>query len=242
MKAKLLIVLYILIVLVGGKILLNYFYNENVIRAYDDKDYSVNDDLLKTLNVFEPYIPYYNNGNILYRQGMYEEAIAEYEKAIEAGIPELSECPVRINMALAKVATLDKNYKDPEHIDESLKILYAARDMLLEDDCATEDGDGHSKRAERLKRDIEAAIKELEELKEQQQQQQQQGDDQQNPDDQDQNNPGQDNGGGGDQLHDKDEQVQQGVEDHQRDAYNDRQDDMDSYTSNKWNTDYEDIW
>ena len=240
MKVKILIVVYILLVLVGGKILLNYFYNENVIRAYDEKDYSVNDDLLKTLNVIEPYIPYYNDGNILYRQGKYEEAIEEYEKAIEAGIPELSECPVRINMALAKVATLDKNYKEPEHIDESLEILYAARDMLLEDGCATEDGDGHSKRAERLKRDIEAAIKELEELKEQQQQQQQQQDQDQDQDqnqDQNQNQPQ-----GGNEMQEKDQQAQQGVEDQQRQAYNDRQDDMDSYTSNKWNTDYEDIW
>ncbi|MBR2523843.1 MAG: tetratricopeptide repeat protein, partial [Clostridiales bacterium] len=161
MKTKILIAVYVILVLVCGKILLNYFYNEHVINAYEDEDYSINDDMLLTMNVQEPYVAHYNNGNILYRQGKYEEAIEEYQNAIDSHIPLYSECPVRINMALSMIAQLDKNYKDDEHRARSLEILNDARDVLLEDDCANEKGKGHSKRAERLKRDIEAAIEEL---------------------------------------------------------------------------------
>ncbi|MBP5261338.1 MAG: hypothetical protein J6Z43_04325, partial [Clostridiales bacterium] len=157
MKLKILIAVYVVVALICGKVLLNYFYNESVINAYEDENYSVNDDMLLALNVFEPYIAHYNNANILYKMGQYQEAFDEYQAAIDCGIPHYTECPVRINQALSVIAQLDKNYKDPANIEKSLELLYQARDILLEDGCADKKGKGHSKKAERLKRDIEAA-------------------------------------------------------------------------------------
>ena len=41
MRLKILVAIYIVVALVAGKILLNFFYNESVISSYEDGDYYV---------------------------------------------------------------------------------------------------------------------------------------------------------------------------------------------------------
>ena len=50
MRLKILIAVYVVVVLAAGKILLDYFYNESVINAYEEGNYSVNDDMLLAMN------------------------------------------------------------------------------------------------------------------------------------------------------------------------------------------------
>ncbi|MBQ4271498.1 MAG: hypothetical protein II718_06700, partial [Clostridiales bacterium] len=143
MKKRLLIVVYILVIIVCAKQVVNYFYNEYVLDHYRDGDYTINENLLLSANCLEPYIAHYNNGNIYYRNSLYDEAIEEYEAALEyQDIPLKRECLIRVNLALAMIQTLGDDFKEPENVDRSLEILYAARDVLLEEGCATEDGDG----------------------------------------------------------------------------------------------------
>ena len=248
MRLKIIIAIYIVVFLVCGKILMNYFYNEGVIDAFEKGDYSLNDDLLLSLNYLEPYIAYYNNGNIHYKLGQYDEAIEDYQNALDTGIPAGHECPVRINMALSILGGLGADYKNPENIDKSLEILYRARGVLLEDDCANDEGTGHSKKAERLKRDIDAAIEELKQIQQQQQdqqnqQQQQQNQNQnQNQDQQQQQQQQQDQQQ--QQMQSEDKSTEEYMEQYQQQAQNDRQNDMDQYSGArvKWNSDYNNIW
>ena len=170
MKKKILIIVYIMIMIVCAKQALNYFYNDYVMDHYRDGDYSINDNLLLSANFIEPYIAHYNNGNIFYNNSLYEEAINEYREALKCTpIPEKRECSIRINLALAMLKTLGDDYSEPENIDDSLALLYEARDVLLEVGCASDDGDGHSWKAQKLKDDIDEMIEELEDIKDQEQ-------------------------------------------------------------------------
>ncbi len=108
------------------------------------------------------YIFYYNNGNSHYRKRDYTAAIESYEKALEANPPEQKECSIRINMALAIIYNIDSDYAKPDKIEDTIETLKQARDVLLEEDCATQKGDGHSETAEQLKDEIDAIIEDLE--------------------------------------------------------------------------------
>ena len=111
--------------------------------------------------VFLGYIFYYNTGNSHYQKQDYEAAIEAYQKALEANPPAHKECPIRINMALAIIYNIDGDYAHPDRIEDTIKTLKQAREVLLEVGCATEEGDGHSETAEQLKKEIDAIIEDL---------------------------------------------------------------------------------
>lgn len=166
MKKKILILIYILLVLVFLKQVINIFYNRYVLNFYNDHDYSINVNLLESLNIFESYIAPYNNGNILYKNKQYKAAYKKYEETLDCwDLPKDKECDVRVNMALCKVNMLDENYKDEEHIDESITILHEAQKILTKKGCAKESGKGHDKEAQLLHDEIELMILELELIK-----------------------------------------------------------------------------
>lgn len=173
MKKKLLLILFLVVVLLFAKQSLNYFYNGYVLSKYRQDDFSMNEDLLLTFNCFEPYIVHYNNGNLLYMNSLYLEAVEEYKTSLTfSGIPEDRDCSIRINLALALLGSLGDDYEEPENIAHAIEVLNEARDVLLENGCASDDGEGHSKKAQELKEYIDELIDELEELQQQQQQQQ----------------------------------------------------------------------
>ena len=164
MKKLVFIIVYSILVLGCCVLVFNYGYNAFVKYCYSHNNYSINAKPLQIFNWTEGYVAYYNQGNIEYQKGEYLNAIDAYEKALNENPPEEKECAIRINMALAMLATLGDSYNDPIFIDSTLPILYGARDVLLENGCATEAGDGHSATAEKLKEEIEAMIEEVEEM------------------------------------------------------------------------------
>lgn len=117
---------------------------------------------LMVFNWNEPYIAYYNKGNICYQKENYLDAIEAYNMALKKNPPEEKECAIRINIALTMLATIKDSYQNPTYVDECLTVLYEAREVLLENGCATAEGEGHSKKAEQLREEIEAMINELE--------------------------------------------------------------------------------
>jgi len=112
-------------------------------------------------NRYFAYIAEYNMGNSDYRNDSYNGAIAWYNKALERNLPEEKECSIRINKALAYVGLLGEGYDSPDRIADSVSLLEIARDTLLTDNCATEEGTGHSEKAEQLKEEIERMLEEL---------------------------------------------------------------------------------
>ncbi len=156
------IVVAVLLFLFFGLLAFNYFYNEFTISKYEEHDYSQNDDLLTHTSIFEAYIAHYNNGNIHYQSGEYEEAIEDYKQALEANPPhEDEECDIRVNLALAIIGTLPEDFRAPENVEQSIETLEEARQYLLEEECALDEGEGHDKDAQKLKEEIDALIEEL---------------------------------------------------------------------------------
>lgn len=171
MGKKIFIGVYVILLLVCGNLVFNFIYNSVVVYAYNHTDYKVSMSPILMFNWSEPYIAHYNQGNLYYKDGSYAEAVDSYYKALEYDMPQERECSVRINIALALLKTLGDDYAAPDNVENSLQTLYAARDVLLEEDCATETGDGHSETAEKLKEEIEAIIKQLEEQQQSQEEQ-----------------------------------------------------------------------
>lgn len=172
MRKTIIIVAYVVLGLLLFKFAFTYGYNEWVISKYEDEDYSENFALLEVMNVSEPYIVYYNNGNVMYQRMDYEAALDYYEQALEHNPPEGKECAIRINMALTKLKFLAEDYTNPEKIDESMKILNDCLKILSEDGCANKNGDGHNNRAQRLYDEIKDMLDHLEDEKEKQESEQ----------------------------------------------------------------------
>ena len=174
MTKRIIIIAYILVGLVLFKFAFTYGYNEWVISKYEEENYDENFNLLEVANFNEPYIVYYNNGNVCYKRQDYERAIEYYETSLAKDPPEGKECPVRINLALAKLALLGEDCMTPEKIEDTIEILEECLAILSEEECATDEGDGHNNRAQRLYDEIKEMLEQAQQEQQQQQQQSQQ--------------------------------------------------------------------
>lgn len=157
------IVVLTLVILVLSFFTIRTITNEVIIMLYDKGTYS--NILIKNLyilNINEPYIAYYNNGNINYQKKEYDKAIDNYNKALKNNPPEKKVCKIRINTSLAIINNI--KVTDKELVLEELK---KARSYLYENDCAHEqDDNGKSKDAEQLEEEIKELERQVEEGKE----------------------------------------------------------------------------
>lgn len=165
MKKVIFIIIYCILVMACAVLVFNYGYNAYVVYSYNNHNYFVSTKPLQMFNWTESYVAYYNEGNLYFQQDDYANAVESYSKALEENPPEKAECSIRINMALAMVASVSELYKDPAYTESCINTLNEARAVLLENGCATENGDGHSATAEKLKEEIEAILNELQEMK-----------------------------------------------------------------------------
>ncbi len=139
-----------------GIFLLADYSNNRLIEKFEAGIYEHNP--LGFLGFTEPYVNYYNRGNIYYALGQYDLACQEYEKALQGRrLEEYSDCRLRVNYALAIVKQIDPNNITEDNIDEVLAMLDEARDLLCEDGCASRtDNSGHYPDAQTLKNEIDA--------------------------------------------------------------------------------------
>lgn len=177
LRAILTSIIAIALIVVAVIFLRKLAINKKFVQDYNAGVFNLEEEskLLK-MNIFESYKPYYNLGNVYYKKGDYNSAIANYEDALKNKPTEEDECLIRINLALAMCNTIDFQKLDSEEkIQTALFVLYKARDVLTEKGCASAEGhDGHNADAQQLKEDIDKMIEKLENPEDQQQQQDQQ--------------------------------------------------------------------
>ena len=134
------------------RLILSFIINKIVIYNYQNNKY--NQSLIKTLYIFninQPYIVYYNEGNILFKKEEYSEAINKYEKALNKHPNKKRVCDIRINMSLAKIKNIKKDDKK-----EIYDLLEDAKTTIYNDGCANKDDDnGYSQEAEKLEKEIQ---------------------------------------------------------------------------------------
>jgi tetratricopeptide (TPR) repeat protein len=139
--------------------------NHEFVQAYDNAEYLTgNEEKIMVINIPESYLPYYNLGNVAYKNTEYNSAVGYYSKALSLFPVGQKECDVRINLALAMCNTIDFTHlESQEKIDTALIILYKARDVLLENGWASDvPEEARNADAQKLKEDIDEMIKKLE--------------------------------------------------------------------------------
>ena len=109
-------------------------------------------------------IAFYNWGNSSFRAGEYSDAEDDYDYALYYKPGKKQQCSVRINKALAMVTPLTPESVTYDNLEDTIKILENAIDILVADDCAhRNDDDGHSVQAQILKNEIDEYIEWLRE-------------------------------------------------------------------------------
>lgn len=159
---KLLTTLWILLIACFLCLIINFSANEMMIKDYNSGNYTENK--LAFLGFLEPYISYYNKGNVSYKQGNYNAAIEAYQTALEKHPSEQRECMIRINLVLSMVAPIDPAELTADQIAETIQLLEDAKQILYTHGCATEDGHGHNQDAQQLKEDIDRFEEELKQM------------------------------------------------------------------------------
>lgn len=160
MKKKIIACIYIIMMLVASKLAFNYIYNEYMISQYDKGNYDVSVQPIFSCNWVQPYVAHYNAGNMYYEKGEYKLAIKEYKQALKRESKNHL-CDIRVNIALSMIGTLPEEYGSEENIESTVKLLTEAREILIQDGCASEKGDGHDEDATKLKKEIDSILESM---------------------------------------------------------------------------------
>ncbi|WP_029232413.1 tetratricopeptide repeat protein [Butyrivibrio sp. VCB2006] len=159
-----LIVLAVVLAVLAGILTTRILVNHSFVKAYNKGDYQTQkEESLLVGNVPEGYLPYYNLGNVAFERKDYNSAIGYYNKALERYPVGKKECDIRINLALAMCYSIDFDaLTTQEALDTAQLILIKARDILLENNWATDNGVGHrDDDAQQLKEDIDRMLEQL---------------------------------------------------------------------------------
>ena len=106
----------------------------------------------------------YNMGVNAFREGNYEDAEEYFMYALAYKHSKRFECKIRINEALSITTPITPDIVTPENLDSYIERLEYARDILTAHDCAHKnDSNGHSRKAQRLKEEIDDYIEFLKE-------------------------------------------------------------------------------
>lgn len=159
MKKKIIACVCIIMMLVASKLAFNYMYNKYIISQYNKGNYDVSMQPIFSCNWVQPYLPHYNAGNMYYEKGEYKLAIKEYQQAMKREPKKDHVCDIRVNIALSMLATLPEEYASEENVENTVKVLNEARDILIKDGCAAKEGDGHDDEATKLKKEIDNILK-----------------------------------------------------------------------------------
>lgn len=144
-------VIFAVAVIVLLRLIVSFSVNSIVISDYKKQIYdSKLVKILYVLNFNQPYVAYYNEGNILYNLEEYEKAIKKYEKALEKQPPQKKICSIRVNLSLSIIKSINST-----DYNEVYNQLESAKNNLYNNNCASPiDDSGYSKKAKQLEIEI----------------------------------------------------------------------------------------
>jgi tetratricopeptide (TPR) repeat protein len=146
----------IAILLISLKLLSPTISNSQLKSSYNSGNYDTAlfwSNTLKFINILEPYIAPFNQGNILFKQQQYPSAEIEYILSLSLHPPRSKICLIRVNLSLSIEAQADILLKDKEY-DQAILAYDRAKMAIYQDNCANTLGTGESEAAERSKERI----------------------------------------------------------------------------------------
>lgn len=164
------IILAVLCILAGLFFLCPFIINNNYEKHEKNGNFLESDRkalfAISSFKVPEGYVTNYNLGNYYYNTGDYENAVNFYKKALEwAPTDKEKDCNIRINLVLSYLNQMDfEEIEKAEDKSDAINKLKTYRNILTENGCANEKKDvfdGHSKDAEKLKKDIDDELEKL---------------------------------------------------------------------------------
>ena len=163
---KVLLGLWMFLTLIFLGLTVNYVSNQIMIPKWKNGEMQGNP--FGWLGILQPYVASYNEGNAAFWAEEYEKAITHYEKALRTPVSHKHdrECMIRTNLALAMVKSINPDEITNDTVDDVIAYLEEAITILVTEDCATDEDDGHYEDAQLLKNEIEEMIRQLEEKKE----------------------------------------------------------------------------
>jgi hypothetical protein len=159
MVKKIAIAIWILTASFLGILVVNYVGNRKMIENYGQGVYQQNE--LGFLGFTQPYINHFNKGNVFYQLGDYQKAKQEYQLALNLRPDEPYDCKIRVNYALSYVTPIDVDDINEDNYKDVIEICETAKSILAENDCATENNDGHYYAAQKLYNEINQFIEDL---------------------------------------------------------------------------------
>lgn len=122
---------------------------------------------IKDLQYPDGYITNYNLGNYYYHKKKYDKAATYYNTALSwAPLDKEKDCNIRINLVLSNLNQMDfEKIEASDDKTDAINQLHTLRDILTENGCACQEkgqATGHSKDAEKLKKDIDDELDKLE--------------------------------------------------------------------------------
>ena len=159
MIKKIAIAIWILTASFLAILVVNYVGNKKMIENYGQGVYQQNE--LGFLGFTQPYINHFNKGNVFYQLGDYQKAKQEYQLALNLRPDEPYDCKVRVNYALSYVTPIDVEDINEDNYKDVIEICETAKSILAENDCATENNDGHYYAAQKLYNEINQFIEDL---------------------------------------------------------------------------------
>ena len=149
---KSIITICIIFAIITLHLTVRFAINEKFIKDYNNGLYGNNSmDYLKLINTPQAYIAYYNKGNQYYQNEEYKKAIKEYTEALSKA-PKKKICIIRNNLSLSKLALIDLK------ADDARDKLIEVEEVLLSDNCATEDNTGNNADSQELYNEIEKLL------------------------------------------------------------------------------------
>ncbi len=129
-------------------------YNAGI---YDDSLKAVG--IVKFLNLFDPYLPYYDEGVALMQRDEYEGAETAFREAIYNNPPEHMQCKVFTNLALS-IEYQAKKFNAEENYTEALSAITRSLSILRDSDCINSDNLASEaiSRLESMREDIVAKL------------------------------------------------------------------------------------
>ncbi len=231
----------LLLLAMGLYLGIRYVINEQFVSAYRSGNYQAEKETsLTNVNLVESYLPYYNLGNVAYKEEDYTRAIAYYKQALEMDPPEGKDCAVRINLALSLIKKIDFNDLGTEKkLNNAIQTLRTARTILTAHNCAgANDDNGHSPEAEQLKKDIDEMLDKLENPPDDQDQEENNGQDDQQDQNQDDENQDDQNQDQQNQETEEERKIREQLEEQQREALEQRSSEHQQYNQNNENENY----